>query len=91
LVRYTIIIIIIGTTAHFELTPSSEASASRPLNGPAVASFDFVTIFFPEQVVSLTSNPQQSWRTDWIASLSGSSSRTSLAWEALPVAMLPAA
>jgi hypothetical protein len=29
---------------------------------------DFVTVFFLEQVVSLTSNSQQSWRTDCIAS-----------------------
>ena len=69
---------IIGTTAHFEPRPSSEASAIRPyfsfLDSPAFASSDFATYCFPEQVVSLASNPQQSWRTDWIASQSGSSS-----------------
>jgi len=118
---HIIIIKIIGTTAAFEPTPSSEASAGcpyslqhssnfsppfswhlpshhfsifcndfdlyknktfhepilrslNPLIGhrisdiPALTSLDFVTVFFLEQVVSLTSNSQQSWRTDWIAS-----------------------
>jgi hypothetical protein len=32
----------------------------RVLDSPAIASLDFATIFFPEQVVSLASNPQQS-------------------------------
>jgi hypothetical protein len=69
-----IIIIIIGTKALSEPRPSLEASASCPyslqhcLDCPAIASLDFATIFFPEQVVSLASNLQQSWRTDWIAS-----------------------
>ena len=40
----------------------------RISDSPAIASLDFVTIFFPEQVLSLMSNSQQSWRTDWIAS-----------------------
>jgi hypothetical protein len=70
----SIIIIIIGTKALSEPRPSLEASASCPyslqhsLDSPAIASVDFATIFFPEQVVSLASNPQQSWRTEWIAS-----------------------
>jgi len=44
-----IIIIIIGTTVPFESRPSSETSAncpSRILDSPAIASLDFVTMFF---------------------------------------------
>ena len=40
----------------------------RVSDSPAIASLDFVTMLFPEQAVSRTSNPQQSWRTYWFAS-----------------------